>query len=372
MKTARLMVADTEHDANMLYAVGMFVPDPFIYFEVGGKKYVVMSDLEVDRANQKATVDRVLSHSRYVKELKRAGLKAPRMSDVIKTVLREYRVKQIEVPGNFPVGIAQELRGIKVRVKKPAFFPEREIKRTDEVRKISDALRITEQGMAAGIRVLRASRIGRNGCLFWHGEKLTSERLRGVIHTAMAAAGGTASATIVAGGNQGCDPHETGYGPLKAHQTIILDIFPRAVATGYWGDMTRTVVRGRASEAVRKLYATVGDAQQIAFSKLRDGINGKEIHDGINALFKKNGYKTGRQHGRMQGFFHGTGHGVGLQIHEGPRLGNIDETMRKGQVVTVEPGLYYWGVGGVRLEDVVLVQATGNRLLSNYPKVLEI
>jgi Xaa-Pro aminopeptidase len=259
-----------------------------------------------------------------------------------------------------------------VKVKRGPFFKDREIKTADEVRKISEALGLAEQGMQAAIKVLRAARIGRDGFLWQRGDKLTSEHIQGVINAAIAVLGGTANHTIVACGNQGCDPHEAGHGPLKAHRPIILDIFPRDARTGYWGDITRTVVRGRASEPVKALYATVAKGQEIAFQKLRDGVNSQDIHEAVHASFRKAGFVTRRRGGRMQGFFHGTGHGLGLEIHELPRVSSVDVTLRAGNVVTVEPGLYYWGIGGVRLEDVALIQARGARNLTTFPKVLEI
>ena len=369
---ARLMVADSERDANMLYATRLFVPDPFVWFEVRGRSYAVMSDLEIDRARKQAQVDRVLSFSTYQGQLKRAGIKQPRFSDILNRILREFRIRSVEVPGSFPLGLAKQMRGIRVRVKPDPFFPEREIKTAAEVDKLAAAMRLTEAGMQSAIDVLRASRIGRGGFLYWRGKKLTSEDVQGAINSTIAGRGGIASHTIVAGGNQGCDPHEGGHGPLRAHSSIIIDIFPRDTHTGYHGDLTRTVVRGRASEAVKKMYAVVGKAQQIAFSKLRDGVNGRDIHGNIQKLFVAEGYETGRVRGRMQGFFHGTGHGLGLEVHERPRVSTVSEVLRTGHVVTVEPGLYYWGVGGVRLEDVAVVQRNGARNLARFPKVLEI
>ena len=194
---------------------------------------------------------------------------------------------------------------------------------------------------------------------------------KGFINATIAGLGGMARHTIVAGGNQGCDPHEAGHGPLRAHQPIILDIFPRDCTTGYWGDITRTVVRGRASEPVKRMYVAVFKAQELAFQQLRAGVNGQEIHDAILRLFRENGFTTGRRNGRMQGFFHGTGHGLGLEIHEPPRVSAVDATLRAGHVVTVEPGLYYRGVGGVRLEDVAVIQPHGARNLTKFPKMLE-
>jgi Xaa-Pro aminopeptidase len=372
MKTARVMVADSEHDANMLYATGLFVPDPFIYFEIGGRQHVVMSDLEIDRAKRQASVDQVHSLTQYQQKLKAQGVATPRLGDVLPYVLREQGVKMVHLPANFPIGLAKRLNKFKIEVIPDPFIPQREAKTAAEIRKISDALRMTEAGMQAGIEMIRASRIGRDGFLYSEKQKLTSELVQGRINATIAEAGGNAARTIVAGGNQACDPHEIGHGPLRAHQTIILDIFPRDMKTGYWGDMTRTVVRGRASERVKKIYAVVGQGQNIAFDQLRAGIDGQEIHAAIRALFDSHGFPTGQHNGRMRGFFHGTGHGVGLEIHEAPRLAPVHSILKTGQVVTVEPGLYYPGTGGVRLEDVVVITPDGNRLLTKFPKCLEV
>ena len=370
--TTRVIVAASDRDANLLYATRLWAPDPFIYFEHRGKKHVVLSDLEIDRGKKQATVDRVLSLTRYVKLLKQRGVKQPGLGDVMNHVLRELRVRTIEVPNSFPLGLAKKLRGIRIVPKAEPFYPERQVKTTQEIKQLEHALYLAQMGMKSAIDVLRISRIGRDGFLHWRGNKLTSEDVRGVINATIAGLGGEGGNTIVAGGNQACDPHDSGSGPLKAHRPIILDIFPRDVATGYYGDITRTVVRGRASERVKKMYAVVGMAQHIAFNKLRDGCDGKTVHDGIMDLFKREGFKTGKHNGRMQGFFHGTGHGLGLDIHEPIRISGVSATMRTGNVVTVEPGLYYWGIGGVRLEDVVVIQKQGNRCLTSFPKMLEL
>jgi len=227
--------------------------------------------------------------------------------------------------------------------------------------------------MAAGIQALKAARIDKDRRLHYRGAPLTSEKLRAVIDTAILQMRGATNRTIVAGGRQACDPHEPGHGPLRAHEPIILDIFPRAQETGYFGDMTRTVVRGRASEAVRKLYDTVREGQRLAFQRIRDGVPTKDIHGAVREFFERQGYKTENRSGRMVGFFHGTGHGLGLEIHEAPRLGaHSTETLKSGHVVTVEPGLYYPELGGVRLEDVALVTNSGSHNLTRFEKVLEV
>jgi Xaa-Pro aminopeptidase len=370
-----LMVADSEHDANMLYAVGMFVPDPFIYLRLRDRCLIVMNDLEIDRARKQAPHCRVISLSQCQQKLRREGKKSSGFSQVIRLVLREHRVEKAFVPSNFPYALAMELRdlGVKVRLKEGSFFPEREAKSADEVKKISAALTMAEVGLAEAIQALKCSKIGRNRRLMYHNAPLTSEKLRSIIDTAIIQANGLASHTIVAGGKQGCDPHEQGSGPLRANEPIILDVFPRSQKTGYFGDITRTVVKGRASEAVRKLYDTVHRGQKAAFQLMRAGTPTTRIHQTVQRLFVKEGYKTGKIGGRMQGFFHGTGHGLGLEIHEPPRVGATSTgTLKAGQVVTVEPGLYYPEIGGVRLEDVALVTGSHPRNLTQFEKVLEV
>jgi Xaa-Pro aminopeptidase len=232
---------------------------------------------------------------------------------------------------------------------------------------------MAEIGMAEAIQVLHRAKITRGRRLLYHDVPLTSEKLRAVIDTAILRAGGLASHTIVAGGIQGCDPHEAGYGPLRAHEPIILDIFPRSQKTGYFGDITRTVVRGHASEAVRRLYDTVLQGQKLAFQKMRSGMPTAQVHGAVQEFFERTGYRTGKRRGRMEGFFHGTGHGLGLEIHEAPRVGpNSAGELQAGHVVTVEPGLYYPELGGVRLEDVALVTRTRPRNLTRFEKVLEV
>lgn len=370
-----LMVADSEHDANMLYAVGMFVPDPFIYLKIRGKHHLVMSDLEIDRARKQAPHCRVASLSHYQQKLRKNGKKSPMLADVIAAVLKEHRVGKVLVPSNFPYGLALELRdaGIKVKPKEGGFFPEREEKTADEVKKISAALMMAEVGMAEAMQALKVAKIGKNRQLIYRNAPLTSEKLRSIIDTAIIQANGLASHTIVAGGKQGCDPHESGYGQLRANEPIIIDIFPRSQKTGYFGDITRTVVKGRASEAIRKLYDTVHRGQKAAFQMMRPGVETSRVHQVVQDLFVREGYKTGKVDGRMQGFFHGTGHGLGLEIHEAPRVGSTSKgTLRPGHVVTVEPGLYYPDIGGVRLEDVALITRSAPRNLTQFEKVLEI
>lgn len=370
-----LLYTASEFDANMLYATDFFAPDPFLFFRTPqGRRYMVMSDLEIDRARATSTAHRVLSWSAYTKlAQEKTGNKNPASHEIIAAVLRDFRIRSITVPENFPVGLADKLRANKIRVKvKPdPFFPERITKIASEVKEIRKSMSATELGMRAAMDALKKSRI-KNGYLIYRGRRLTSEMLKSIINTTILAKGFVPSGTIVAPGKQGCDPHDQGHGPIRANEPVIIDIFPRSVESGYFGDMTRTFVRGRASEKVRKMHKAVFDGQRLGLKMLGDGVKAKKIHQAILDLFEKRGFPTGKIKGRMQGFFHGTGHGLGLEIHEAPRIAINNLTLKKGMIVTVEPGLYYTDVGGVRIEDTVLVTKRGIENLTRFTKQLEL
>ena len=371
-QSTRLIVAASDTDADMLYATRMFVPDPFIFLEQNGKRTVVMSDLEIDRARKQAQADEILSYGEFEREVQANDKKAPAFEKVLAHFLRKRGVKSALVPASFPLGYARELErsDIRLNTTNGLFWPERESKTDDELRLMRRALSITEKGMARAMEVLAACKARRNKRLDWFGQVLTSELLRAEIDSAILRAGGLPANTIVAGGDQACDPHERGSGPLYADSLIILDIFPRDAASGYYGDMTRTVVRGRASDEQRRLWETVKEGQALGLKRMKPGVDGLGIHNEIKQFFTDCGFPTEVRDGRQVGFFHGTGHGLGLEIHEHPRLQKT--VLKKGQVLTVEPGLYYPGLGGVRIEDVAAVTNDGIRVLSRFEKRLEI
>jgi Xaa-Pro aminopeptidase len=368
----RLIVAASEHDPDMLYATRFFAPDAFIFLEERGKRTLVLSDLEIDRARKQAQADEFVSFTALEREVQGKQKKAPAYEKVLSHFLRKRGVRSALVPANFPLGFAQELAASKIRVRPTngLFWPEREAKSDEELKLMRRALSITESGLARAMEVLSASKPGTGKKLSWSGRKLTSEILRAEIDSAILRAGGLPANTIVAGADQACDPHERGFGPLKADSLIILDIFPRDAKSGYFGDMTRTVVRGRASDAQRKLWETVREGQALALKKMKPGVDGLKLHNEVKQFFTDRGFPTEVRDGRQVGFFHGTGHGLGLEIHEFPRFQKT--VFKPGQVLTVEPGLYYPGVGGVRIEDVVVVTKSGMRMLSRFEKRLEI
>ena len=178
--------------------------------------------------------------------------------------------------------------------------------------------------------------------------------------------------TIIACGVQAVDPHNEGSGPLKANEPIVMDVFPQHAKSRYFADITRTVVKGQASDKVKRMFTAVKEGQEIAFRMIKDGVDGSAVHKAILDSFEQQGFKTGEQNGRMQGFFHGTGHGLGLEIHEPPRISAKPDILKAGMVVTVEPGLYYLDAGGMRIEDTVVVTKDGCRVLTEAPKILEV
>jgi Xaa-Pro aminopeptidase len=373
MSEALVLHADSETDSNLLYATGFVVPDPVFWFKTRGRSYLVVNALELGRARAQARVDTVIDRGPVKEKLVRGGNASPTQFDVLAAILRGKGVDALRVPENFPLHTADSMRalGFAVSVVPGQFFPERAVKRKDELEGIQFAQAATERAVEAAMDVLRAAK-PRGGHLVAKGERVTSESLKRVVDVELMKDGCVAKHTIIASGDQCVDPHDVGAGPIRPDTSIIFDVFPRHAKTGCYADMSRTVVRGKASKELKELYALVQAGQQYAFDRVKAGVNGHDVHRGIQKLFDDAGRKTGPKNGKMQGFFHGTGHSLGLDIHEPPGIGARDEILPAGAVVTVEPGLYYAGVGGVRLEDMVLVTKTGCVNLTKFPKELEL
>src|SRR3954464_8503839 len=158
----RLIVAASEHDPDMLYATRFFAPDAFIFLEERGKRTVVLSDLEIDRARKQAKADEFVSYSALEREVQGNQRKAPAYEKVLAHFLRKRRVRSALVPANFSLGFAQELEASKIRLRTPngLFWPEREAKTEEELKLMRQALQITEAGMTRAVKVLAASKPG--------------------------------------------------------------------------------------------------------------------------------------------------------------------------------------------------------------------
>ncbi len=366
---ALLIIAASEVDSNLYYACRFLAPDAFVFLQLDGKKMLLMSDLEIDRARAEARVEEVWSLSEYEAKA-RERWPTPHLIDTLSLFLEERAVNALSVPANFPLESADRLRekGIRVTPRAEPFFRARLVKSAEEVAAIEATQRHTEAALEAALRALREGEIG-DGYVHWRGDVLTTEALKKVINLSLMENDCVAQHTIVACGIQGVDPHNQGSGPIRAHESIVLDIFPRSSRTRYFADMTRTVVKGKASDPLKRMYEAVLAAQLRGIELIRDGASGRAIHGEVAKALEERGFTTGVVGGRYQGFFHGTGHGVGLDIHELPRVGRADYTLQSGHVVTVEPGLYYPQWGAVRIEDVVVVEAGGCRNLTRAPKM---
>jgi Xaa-Pro aminopeptidase len=371
-RRTRLIYATSTVTADLFYVTGFFAPDPFLFLEQNGKRIVMLSDLELDRGRKEARADEIVPLSSIQKPLEKKLKKKPTPEETVVAFLRKRRIRRAEVPADFPFGLATALarEGVQLSPIEGPFWPEREYKQKAEIEALERAIRLTEVGLIRAEEVLRAAEIRPGKRLVWGGQKLTSELLRAEIDCAILRAGAAPTDTIVAGGDQACDPHDRGSGELKANSLIIIDIFPRDPQSGYYGDLTRTYVRGKASLAQKRLWETVRAGQEHALSSMKPDAVGKEIEDDVKKRFTDADFPTEQKDGRWTGFFHGLGHGLGLDIHESPRIAAA--TLKAGQVFTVEPGLYYPDLGGVRIEDDGVVTESGFRVLSKHPKVLEL
>ncbi len=366
---AFLIIDSSENSADLYYRTNFFVPDSIIFIEHKGEKILVLNELEIERGKRDAKVDKVLSFSEYLKKLPPKKRKKRIITNIVDLIFKELKIKGALVPGRFPIKYTDELRklGYRLRFKqKEPFFEERLKKTPMEMKFIRDCLRDTSKAMEFARRMISSSII-RNNLLYLNGSELTSERIKGEINSFLSLLGYSASHTIVSCGIHSSMPHHTGEGPLLANKPIVVDIFPKSQNSGYYGDMTRTFVKGEPSKELKKMYRTVLRGQKIGISMVRDGVKVKEVHEEIVDFFRRSGFRTGVMGGKQQGFIHSTGHGLGLEIHEPPRIGLGEETLEEGNVVTVEPGLYYENIGGVRIEDVVVVKKKGCLNLTRYP-----
>jgi Xaa-Pro aminopeptidase len=370
-KTALLLFGTGETCADLLYAGGFSAPDPVFMLVHGREKVLVVSPLEEGRA--RAVAKRGVSVI-TPDELVAGGphRKRPR-EEWIAALLRTRKIRTVAVPAGFPIGMARELerRGIRVQVAKRRIF-DRRVKSSGEVRRIAGVQRASVTAMRAAIALIRKSTVDAQGYLKCGGKRLTSEAVRERIAHVLLAYGCGGPSPIVAGGRSAADPHDIGHGPLRGGETIVIDIFPRHIDHGYWGDITRTVVKGKPSRRAQAMYEAVMEAQKTALRMIKAGARAGAIHKAAQAVFIRRGFKTEKTRGRRIGFFHGTGHGVGLEIHEEPSLSDNTGRLRKGHVVTVEPGLYYPESGGVRIEDTVLVTRRGWRYLATCGKAFRV
>ena len=344
------MIFPGESNSDMRYASQVATPDDILWFSAYSICGIVASKLEYDRVRSECRKGTAV----FTEE----EFGGPGFIDIVKNIACRYNLDGFEVPAFFPLGTADKLReaGLKIDPVENSFFPEREFKLDFEVEKITSSLRVAEAGCLRAFEILREADVDSEKRLVWNDEFLTSEILRSEIDCTMLKLGCLSTGTICAGGRQGAQPHNAGSGVLYADKPIVMDIFPRSSSTGYWGDLTRTVVKGRATDVVKRAFEAVFEARELAKSMLKIGAIPADIHNAAAKSMEKRGFYTGVNDGGNFGFFHSLGHGVGLDIHENPRLSFRSTTpLKGGEVVTIEPGLYYPEWGGIRLEDMAYV-----------------
>lgn len=371
LTTPILLVGTAAESADLRYASGFGAVDPVVFLRDRKKGFLIVPMMELGRARREAArgVQALTPSDLNLKKTERR-----RISSWVLALLRSRRVRRIVVSPSFPIGIALRLRraGIRLIVAGSAVFPERQVKTARETARIREVQEAAAAAMKCAIRRISRARVNRDGHLTERGRRMTAEALRNAIDLELMKRNCIARDTIVACGKTSADPHARGDGFLRAGEPIVMDIFPQHKVHGYWGDITRTVVRGKASAELRRMYNAVHAAQKAALERVRHGVRVRQVHGMVERVFEARGYRTEVRDGRAEGFTHSTGHGVGLEIHEAPSLSPGPGRLKTGNVVTVEPGLYYRRIGGVRIEDTVLVTRTGFKHLAKVPYRLEI
>jgi len=372
-----LIWGDTIRSPGLRHEVPVTIPDGFLYAEAGGRRAVVIHALEIPRVRAETDLEIVAHEQLGSDELFALGI--PRWQIDQELVLRgcrELGVVEAAVPASFPVGLADFLRdhGIELRVDRELFDRRRRAKNEAELAGIRRAQKACEAGLDAARELLRRAQQDGDG-LDVDGEPLTSERLKRVIEDVFADHDVEAGSMIVSHGPQTAVGHDMGSGQIHVDEPVVFDLFPKDKQTGCYADMTRTYVVGEPSDEVKEWHRLVKEALDRSTAEVKPGANGRALYELVCDIFQSAGYKTqlNKEPGEVleDGFFHGLGHGVGLEVHEGPSLGRIGHDLIPGDVITVEPGLYRAGYGGLRLEDLVLVTEAGHEVITDYPYELE-
>jgi Xaa-Pro aminopeptidase len=371
-----LIHGDTHRSAALRHELPLGILDPFSYFEVNGRRVVVIAAMEADRIHEAAQgVEIVDPYELGLDELIARGMRWHDMdAELCARAAARLGAHRLTVPAGLPVAVADRLRadGVEVVPDEPEFIRRRRSKNASEVEGVRRAQAAAEAGMAAAAELMRTA-TPRDGVLVRNGDVLTSEAVRGRIRDVCAERGAPADDDIiVAGGAAGATGHENGTGPLPAGVPVIVDIWPRDERSGCYSDMTRTFVSGgEPAGDVATWHALAQTALERVCKRLRPGITGRELFAAACDVFEEAGEPTQRTKPEGEtlrdGFFHSLGHGVGLEVHEEPALGRTGaDPLVPGDVLAIEPGCYRNGYGGVRLEDLVLVTDDGYERLTDF------
>jgi Xaa-Pro aminopeptidase len=342
-----------------------------------GRRQLLIRDIEMARAKQYARADAVNCPADFTPAGGLSGDRETATAQATAEFLRRNGVKAVTVDRTLPYYFTHELlkAGLELRYDPELGVRERRMKDEQEIRLLQQAQRDTEGFMRRACEMIANATPDKNGVLHHDGAPLTSERMFEWIDIECLKAGyDNPQRPIVACGKHGGDCHHRGAGPLYTGQPIIVDIFPRNKNTLYWGDCTRTVVHGEIPPMIARMHAAVVAAKAAAMKAIRTGVTGHAVNEETLRVLREHGFDYGFPPADAPADFvsipHGTGHGVGLDVHEPPLLAPNGPELLEGDCVTVEPGLYGPGVGGVRVEDLVIVTKTGAMNLSSLPEGL--
>ena len=371
-----LIDADSE-DADQYYLSGFDAPDPYLTLYDGEVHLLFTRSLEYGRAKREAraaTVERGTDYG-YPSKVEEYGPKEARKR-TIADFLAAYDVETVAAPPRFPLATADGLReqGIEVTADEDdTLTTVRATKTDEEIEHIRAAQRANEAALARAEELISGASVDEEGQLLADGEVLTSERVTEEIEVTLLRHGCALDDTIVACGRDAADPHDRGSGPLEAGEPIIIDIFPRSKSSRYHADMTRTFCHGEPSDRLEEWFDLTDEAKEAALAAVEPGATGDEVHAAASKVYEDAGLPTLRKDPTAEtGFIHSTGHGIGLDVHEQPSVSPDAGELEPGHVITIEPGLYDPTVGGVRIEDLVVVTESGYENLTDYPTHLRV
>jgi Xaa-Pro aminopeptidase len=381
MNHARITAGIPETNSALYWRIGFCVGDPVALIElpVSGEteSTLILRDIEMARARVIARVDRVACPADFAPPGGLSGDRETATAQAAAECLRRAGVRAVAADRSLPLLFADLIRsgGIGVECNPEMWVSERRRKTSTEINHIREAQHITEEAVQTACELVARAEAGAGGVLFYRGAPLTSERIRAAVDHLLVDRGFINLTSIIAGGPKGADCHDHGSGELRTGEPVIVDIFPRSRATRYCGDCTRTVVHGDVPEELRRMHAAVCCAKAAAIRKVAPGVTGAEIHAATTGAITEAGYAVGLPVADSPRSYcaitHGTGHGVGLDVHEPPLLDAGGPELLTGDVVTVEPGLYRRDLGGVRVEDIIVVTQAGCENLNGLPEGLD-
>lgn len=364
-KTSAYVAYADSSSPDMMYLTGFQATDPLVYIKKRGEEGIlVVPQMEHERALGECRC-RVVTRgdAGFFNDLEefKDGLSATA------SMICRLAKGDLLLSPDLPVSLATKLESFcRTRVDGGTVENMRSVKTKYEAEIIRNIQKATEEAMDYIISMIRNAK-SIEGELYLGDVPLTSDYIRGEVHCFFLRKGILARDTIVSCGKETSMPHCVGAGILLENEPVIIDLFPCDSRTGYHSDMTRTIVRGEPDPEIKEMYSCVRNAKKLAKKKISEGRTGKELHECVVDFFDGNGYSSG-----SEGFMHSLGHGVGLAVHEQPSISPSGRKLVLGNVITVEPGLYYRSVGGVRLEDIGMVTKSGFECFTDYPEDIKI